>query len=339
VRSLRAGLLGALLSAPSLAVPLTVAWDASPSWPSGTTVEVCANSTCAVGITATSALLDAPILPGARVLVQARAVALSGELSPWAELAATWPDPLTNATATKTLLDEPLMTIARRGTTNYSAQGENVASFTLTKEPSVQVGDILLVGASGYSEGVGAGGGVTITGFTKIVDTDMNGNRGTVLWRVVDGTEGASFSVVISGTTARYGSAVLVAFSGNGLSIDTSSSTYNGASVTSLVAPSLDAAVANEMLVNFFLFSDPASFTPPSGADGSFANNPQSTNSSAVSWDAVSASGATGTRTATIGTARTAASASVLIRETGASVASLPLLRGGRAHYAHLLPR
>lgn len=338
MRSLRAGLLGALLSAPSLAVPLTVAWDASPSWPSGTTVEVCANSTCAVGITATSALLDAPLTPGARLLIQARAVALSGDFSPWAELAATWPDALMDYAATKTLLDEPTMTIARRGTTNYSAQGENVASFTLTKEPGVQVGDIIVVGVSCYAQISGSTGGATIAGFTKLVETGADDNSGTVLFRQVDGTEGASFSVTISGSYSRYGSAVLVAFSGINLAIDTSGITNNGASVTSLVAPSLDAVTADEMLVSFFLYSDPASFTPPSGADGSFANSPQNTNGSAVSWDAVSASGATGTRTATIGTARAAFSASVLIRETGASAASRPFLRG-RAHYAHLLPR
>jgi hypothetical protein len=230
------------------------------------------------------------------------------------------------------------MAIARRGSTNYSAEMyNNSSSVAITKESTVAVGDIIFIAVSSYGEGTGSGNGASVTGFTKIVDQDFNGSRASLLWRVVDGTEGSTFNVTIGGMEWRCAGVVLIAFSGTGLSIDTSNFTYNGASVTSLVAPSLTAAAANELLVNFFLYSDPGTFTAPSGADGSFANSPQNTNGAAVSWDAIASSGATGTRTATIGTARSALSVSVLLKETGASATSRPLIRSYQ--FAHLVGR
>lgn len=313
----------------------TFAWDANPAWPAGTTVELEANGASANGITATQHTIDVPIQPGEVINVRVRSIPPTWyecgypltlcQPSPWSEsLVQTIPPNPSGLWATKEIGGVG-MTIARRGSTNYSVQWLNSSSAVITKETTVQVGDIIIVGVSAYSNnGDNAGGKVTITGgFTKLIEVlygsyGVDGaSTGTIFYKIVDGTEGSSFTITSVGGTYPYGSAVLIAFSGNSLSVDTSASTAS--SETSPVAPSISAATTNELLINLFLYSDPASFTPPSGYDGYFVNSPQSSNGSAVSWDAVASSGATGTRTATLGASRDYLAASVLIKESGAT--------------------
>lgn len=314
----------------------TIAWDPDPAWPPGTTVELEANGETASGITSTQYAFDVPVQPGETINVRARTIPPAGYQC--GEPLGTCP-PSEWETLTQTLPKEPaglwairraggdIMAIARRGSTNYSVEWQNTSSAVITKESTVQVGDIILIGVSAYSnEGSDVGGTVSISGFTilggagTIYGTygDDGASKGTVFYRVVDGTEAASFTINTNANsgTNPYGSAVLIAFSGSSISIEDSGVTDN-ASGTSPTAPSVTAAGANTMLLSFFLYSDPATFTAPTGSDGSFANSPQNTNGSAISWDAISASGATGTRTATLGTARDCLGVSVLLKETG----------------------
>jgi regulation of enolase protein 1 (concanavalin A-like superfamily) len=82
----------ATVAAVVLARPTGIAWDASPDWPAGTTVEVCGNGdVCVSGVTATQTTLDLPISGGDLIQVRARAVALNGDSSEWAVLAQTLP--------------------------------------------------------------------------------------------------------------------------------------------------------------------------------------------------------------------------------------------------------
>lgn len=79
----------------------TFAWDASPTWPQGTTVELEANGASANGITATQHTIDVPVQPGGVISARARAVPPSGYQcgdplslcppSPWATLVQTFP--------------------------------------------------------------------------------------------------------------------------------------------------------------------------------------------------------------------------------------------------------
>jgi hypothetical protein len=334
---------------------ITFAWDASPDWPSGTTIQLEANGASANGITTTQHILDVPVQPGEVINARARAIPPEGyecclgeivsdggdppvyscsipleicPLSTWSvSLVQTVPQDPSGLLATKELLNGDGMTIARRGSTDYSVQWLGSSSTEITKEPTVQVGDIIIVGVSGYSvNGTDIGGNVTIDGgFTKLIEISYGlyggygAATGTIFYKIVDGTEGSTFTITSVGGTDPYGSAVLIAFSGNSLSLDTSDSAFSSSSGTSPVAPSINASTTNELLVNLFLYSDPASFTPPSGYDGYFVNSPQNTNSSAVSWDAVASSGSTGTRTATLGAAREWLAASILLKESGAT--------------------
>ncbi len=321
----------ALLLLSTSANALTLQWDNQPDWPLGTTVESCINDDCVSGITGNSRAFSVP--PGTAIDARARAVAIDGTVSDWATLAQTYPANQYGLWANRGSVQP--MAIARRGSTAKSVQWENAASASIAHETTSQVGDIILIGASAFSdEGTDVGGTVSISGFTKLGGQgrvyDPAGTYGaaqaTVFYRFVDGTEGSSFSITASGSY-QYGSAVLIVFSGSSLEIEANNYTDN-ASGTSPVSPSLTAAGTNTMLVNFYLFSDPATFTAPSGSDGSFANSPQNTNGSAVSWDAIASSGATGTRTATLGTSRDCMGWSVLLKEAsgggGDASTSLP---------------
>lgn len=314
----------------------TIAWDSDLAWPAGTTIELEANGTTASGITGNQHTLDVPVQPGETINVRARTIPPAGyqcgePLGPcppseWETLTQTLPKEPAGLWAIRRAGGD-IMAIARRGSTNYSVEWQNTSSAVITKESTVQVGDIILIGVSAYSiEGVDVGGTVSISGFTILGGAGTiyatyggdGASKGTVFYRVVDGTEAASFTINTNANSGNnpYGSAVLIAFSGSSISIEDSGVTDN-ASGTSPTAPSVTAAGANTMLLSFFLYSDPATFTAPTGSDGSFANSPQNTNGSAISWDAISASGATGTRTATLGTARDCLGVSVLLKETG----------------------
>lgn len=157
----------------------TFAWDADPAWPVGTAVELEANGVNAGGITDAQHTLDVPVLPGGVIAARARAVPPSGYQcgepigpcppSAWSTLAQTLPATPSGLWGRWTRLESPPMTIARRGSTAYSVQWLNSSSAVITKEPSVQVGDIIFIGVSSYSnEGFNAGGAVSISGFSVV---------------------------------------------------------------------------------------------------------------------------------------------------------------------------
>lgn len=85
-------LLLALAAGAASGGPITLAWDASPAWPAGTTVELLVNGVTASGITSSTHTLDIELAPGAVLDAKARAVAPNGELSGWATLVQTVPD-------------------------------------------------------------------------------------------------------------------------------------------------------------------------------------------------------------------------------------------------------
>ena len=314
----------------------TIAWDPDPAWPAGTTIELEANGATATDITGTQYTIDIPVQSGETINARARAIPPEGYQcgdplvlcgpSNWETLTQTLPETPAGLWAIRHVGGD-IMAIARRGSTSYSVEWQDTSSAVITNEPTVQVGDIILIGVSAYSkEGIHVGGTVSISGFSILggAGTIYEGYgydgavQGTVFYRIVDGTEGSSFTINTNPNSGAYpyGSAVLIAFSGSSISIEDSGTTDN-ASGTIPSAPSVTAAGSNTMLLSFFLYSDPASFTAPTGSDGSFANSPQNTNGVAVSWEAISSSGATGTRTATLGTARDCLGVSVLLKETG----------------------
>ena len=143
--------------------------------------------------------------------------------------------------------------IAQRGTAT-TATG-TTTSLTISKPTGVVTGDILIVNIA--QEGNNTTN-PTATGWTLVAGADLAGNtlrRGTVLYRVANGTEGASFTFTLgSGATSAVGD--IVAFSG----VDTSGATPFDvapgtisvqASQTAVAATTITTASANAAVIMF----------------------------------------------------------------------------------------
>jgi hypothetical protein len=132
----------------------TFAWDAAPTWPPGTTVELCGNGpTCLTGLTGLSATMTLPVNPGEVIQGMARAIPPPGyqcgePLGPcppseWATLSATWPAAPTGRWAWKEEITVADPTYQGSGTLDY--QASTSASSLSTTITNVEVGDLLVV--------------------------------------------------------------------------------------------------------------------------------------------------------------------------------------------------
>lgn len=149
----------------------TFAWDAGADWPSGTTVELCANGVCASGITATQHTLSVPVSPGDVIEGKARAhapdgwgpspenaeacAALGSEppncyVSDWATVAQTWPPAPQNLQVESAEIPETEMSIVQTGSTLSFGPG-GAASGTVSSTITVPSdAEIVVVGLAGY---------------------------------------------------------------------------------------------------------------------------------------------------------------------------------------------
>jgi hypothetical protein len=108
--------------------------------------------------------------------------------------------------------------IAQRGTATTGTTSST--SLTISKPAGVVAGDVILVNIAQVGNN---SSNPTSTGWTVVAGANLGGGtarRGTVLYRVADGTEGSAFTFTLgSGTSGAVGS--IVAFSG----VDTSGAT------------------------------------------------------------------------------------------------------------------
>lgn len=130
----------------------TFAWDQDPSWPLGTTIELCGNGpTCLTGITGLSATLSLPVNPGEVIQGMARAIPPPGYQcgepladclpSEWATVQATWPANLINGWAR--YQREEVTPVA--------------ASFVQQKASSIEMGSATTVASGNLPSSVTAG--------------------------------------------------------------------------------------------------------------------------------------------------------------------------------------
>ena len=114
--------------------------------------------------------------------------------------------------------------IALRGTTTATKDSTNMTQFTINKPSGVLAGDVMIASFvqnetdndNGGMVNVSLSGWTLIDGRTIYQEGTSNGNnlwRGTVLYRVADGTEGANFTFSTS-TRADMIIGSIVAFSG-----------------------------------------------------------------------------------------------------------------------------
>ena len=105
--------------------------------------------------------------------------------------------------------------IAQRGTaTSNSQTSTSTTTFTISKPTGVVTGDVMIVNISQYCNNSGASD-ATLTGWTKIASCQPGTNtssKGTLLYRIVDGSEGSSFTFNID--KPNYTVGAIIAFSG-----------------------------------------------------------------------------------------------------------------------------
>lgn len=197
-----------------------------------------------------------------------------------------------------------------------NAQFTGATSAIINKPASVAVGDLLLA-----CVGISTNNNITSTGWTSVIQQAPAAGTGRlgILYRVVDGTEGASFT--FSFTTASNGIGVISRYTGvYAVTPIEAQSSGNGASSTTHTAPTATSVSANAFIARVY-FGIPSNFTsarsytitgPPELYDASHTAG--YTVMSAGDVQAVA--GATGTQAATFSIAGNWGAATLALTDT-----------------------
>lgn len=232
----------ALLFACSANARVTVfAWDAAPSWPPGTTIELEANGATATGITTTQYALDVPVQPGEVINARARAIPPAGyecgdplepcQPSDWATLVQTLPAIPIGLWARWTheggsvMADPVFQTL---GTLDYrDSSTTNSLSTVIT---NVAVGDLLLafVQRNGESNITWVASSSPSLTFTKLgtIQSGIGFNQG--VWGAIATSAAASMTITASFSNSEgWGSMYSARWSNGPASITPSQSTVH----------------------------------------------------------------------------------------------------------------
>lgn len=173
----------------------------------------------------------------------------------------------------------------------------SASGATVTKPTGAATGDTVVVAVSSGNSGTGT----TIPGFVNRIELTGLAYTVAILTRVLDGSEGASWTASNSGTTVLgNGALILTPGAGNTLAIDgtpTSNSAGNGSTAT---IPAITTTVANTMLIAGFV-SSATGHTTPSGMTEVFDISGGSGVGLSLDYQAIAAAGSTGTRASTTG--------------------------------------
>lgn len=183
-----------------------------------------------------------------------------------------------------------------------SATVNATASTIVVTVPTGTIdGDVLVMGVS--ARGNLAGSAVTTPSGWTLRGTPIQTGNGVAdqslyMFTRVASSEPASYTVTVGSTTRIM--AAMLAYSGvdNTTPFDVASGN-SGASSASAVAPTLSAAATGEMLVEFFASVSNSTWTAPTGSTERVDISVGSVTSFEAADELLSASGATGTRTAT----------------------------------------
>lgn len=186
------------------------AWDAVPSWPAGTTVELEANGASANGITTTQYTIDVPVQPGEVISFRVRAIPPAGyecgdplSLCPpsdWAALSRTLPAAPTGLWANKELIGGGVMADPVFGGYGTVVNTGSSSASTLTSTiTNVESGDLVIALVQrNYSA-------TNLTGIT------CDGNAMTVVSTVNSGVNNFAFYLYTYRATSAISSAAVVA--------------------------------------------------------------------------------------------------------------------------------
>jgi hypothetical protein len=208
-------LLLALAAGAASGEPITLAWDASPEWPAGTTIELDAGGATASGITGTQHTLDVAVEPGQSLAARARAVALDGETSAWAELVQTWPGEQSGLYAIQEQVGAPPMAAAFRSFA-YGYYGATSSSTIAGTFPSVAAGDLIVVMVQ--RDSIANLTSITMSGATlsEIVSLGVQGGSfGSGIYAAIATSGGTNVTVTANfSDSAQWGALVAGAYSG-----------------------------------------------------------------------------------------------------------------------------
>jgi hypothetical protein len=198
----------------------------------------------------------------------------------------------------------------RGGAANYTT-GSGAASVVINKPASVVAGDVMIVNLSSYG---GSNNWTLLSGWTSISNVLMNStNRyAAVFYRVVDGTEGSSFTFSITGGANSAGA--IVAFSGvdavNPLGA-TIQPISTGGGTTAITATTITTTTANAAVIMFGMcsnnpfrtFSGWTTATSPGTLTEIYDFGGVSYESVGAAWATKATAGATGAGSATLNAA------------------------------------
>lgn len=214
---------------------------------------------------------------------------------------------------------------------SYDDAGTTWNSNAFTKTTGTASGDLALIPLSWYANSFNPDPLyliLTPTDFSvaqaqsTVSGSGSTGSYFNAYYRQCDGTEGASYTLTRNGGASMYGTGGLITFRGSSaLTFVSCTAGSTGSSQTSLVAPSVS-GTAGQGLICIYAITDPSTVnTGPSGMTQALAGA-QNTNTLYVYYETLSATGATGTRTLVVNTARDYQAFSILV--SGAETPSGP---------------
>lgn len=259
-------LIAALTLCTSVAVArnTSFAWDASPTWPAGTTVELEANGASASGITGPTHTIDVPVQPGGLITARARAIPPAGyecgdplvlcPPSPWSEsLVATVPPDPTGLQATIELVGGGSVMAAPtnifNGQTTYNSGGNTSKTINVT----VQTGDVLIVAAQAENFDADTSVSITVSGggltWTSAQTVAVN-SYGYVRLYYATATSNATFDItltatgtVYSGYTVYWGGSVKIFRGSDGVGASSKTNVSSGAPTLNITTTQANSAI------------------------------------------------------------------------------------------------
>lgn len=152
------------------------------------------------------------------------------------------------------------MAIAFRSASSAADDSNTTTTIVVNKPASVAVDDVMLMIASTRADRTIS----TPSGWTRLddvvtADTTNSGLRSATFYRVVDGSEGSTFSVVYSGNVR--GSVAIAAYSGATVT-GAQNAVQNNAAGDTITTPSVTTTNANQMVVGLGSFRSSTAMTP-----------------------------------------------------------------------------
>lgn len=225
-------IIGLALVSGALADRLTTfAWDPDPSWPAGTTIELCGNGpTCQTGLTGLSATLSLPVNPGDVIQGMARAIPPPGYQcgepltdclpSEWGAVQATWPaNPIGGWARYQREETTPVAdpVFQNRGTLDYRAG--NFASSLSSTITGVQAGDLLIVQVQRDQQanitGVASASPALTFSLARRLNSGSSKNFSQDIWTALATADAASMTITASYSNSEaWGSMISYRWSG-----------------------------------------------------------------------------------------------------------------------------